>query len=278
VLLTALAVVTTGCRTSNDRVWGGTVSAPSPQTYHVPPQSAVADRGSYKIRPCPNHVPTADESWFTTQSIEGKPGAGVLTSTSVIDAGPLDVRDGELWQGGGEEMPAPDAAGVTRVPGGEPHAVLLLGHSSNGSTAVAVEVRVGTGRPVVWRQADSLGGGTDAGQMAIAGEAALGHLRSVRSFDAAIDDIDATGHWLTPCLRYSLRDDAASGPSAAVEVNLSGDGGWPGAVGYDAAGHVVDLVLSTGELPWSLFGLPGRPPAEAVADEPTATSSPAPLQ
>lgn len=241
-----------------------------------PPQSAVADMGSYRIRPCPTEPPAMGASGFTPQRLIGRPGAGSFTSTSLVDAGAINVQDGELWQNGGEYLP--DDAGVyriTRVPPGSPHVVLLLAHESGADrgTLAAVEVRVGAARPAVWRQVDSLAGGTDGGTMALAGAEALARLRRMYTFDDLQADLGATGSWITNCFRYSLASDPADAPSTALVINLFGDGSWRGAIGYDGRGEPVDVVLSAGLLPWSLLGLPGKPPPEAVAAEPSAATS-----
>jgi hypothetical protein len=194
----------------------------------------------------------------------------------VLDAGSLNVEDGELWQGDGSASPDPSQGTTTAVPAGTPDVSLLLAHSTVGATPLtdvaAVEVRLRPQRPVVWRQETSLGGGTDGGVMGLAGTAALHRLASVRSFDDEQADIDATGPWLTPCLRYTVAGEGSAG-SDSIEIELTGDGGWPGAIGYDETGAPVDVLLSTTILPWSLLGLPGTPPAQAVADEPTASAS-----
>jgi hypothetical protein len=271
LLLVALVTIS-GCASngdsSGDDFWRGKAAAAPEPSYFVPDQTAVADRDDYKIRPCPTEQPSADGSLFATHSIQGLPGANAFTSTSLVDAGPIDLRDGELWQGGAENLPFPDTTETTDVPAGQPHVVLLLANNKYGGTPAAVEVRIGSGRAAVWRQVDSLGGGTDAGTMAVAGAANVEQLRSGRSPSDALDDIDATAGWLTPCQRYSLSTDDSSSPSRAIEINLGGDGGWPGAIGFDKAGEPVDVVLSTGLLPWSLLGLSGSPPPEALVDEP----------
>lgn len=272
VFVASLGVVA-GCSGGSS---GGSHAGPSASpSFSAPPASATVDRGKYRIEACPDTPPAHGASWFTSQSIKGKPGSGAWTATRLIDAGTIDLSDGQLWDNGAEYL-AGDASpsGATKVPAGDPHVVILVATSADHHGAVAaVEVRVATARPVKWTQIDSLGGSTKAGAMGIAGHAGLERLRAVRPLDAAFSDLDATKTWITPCLRYSLASDAAAAPLTALIVHLPGSGGWPGAIGYDKAGNPADVVISIGLLPWSLLGLPGTPPAQAVAVEPTATAS-----
>jgi len=192
----------------------------------------------------------------------------------LIDAGPIDVRDGKLWQGDGVAMPDPGQGSTTSVPAGTPDVVLLDAVvASGGDQVAAVEVRVADGAPVRWVEVPTLGGGTDGGQMGLASVVGVGALARVRSFDDEQDEYHAAAQWITACSRFTLAG-AGESPAVALAVNLGGDGGWPGAVGYDAQGEPVDVVLSAGAIPWSLLGLPGTPPAEAAADEPSASPSP----
>jgi len=175
-----------------------------------------------------------------------------------------------LWADGAEYLAAPnEQPGGTKVTPGNHDVVLLLVAAGDHRAIAAAEVRIGSKQPTEWRQVDSLQGVTDAGQIAFTGRAALDRLRQVRTINDAFKDIDATKSWITPCLRYSLTGAGAS-PSTALDLWVGADGGFPGAVGYDSAGKPADIVMSTGAVPWSLLGLPGKPPAQAAALEPTA--------
>jgi hypothetical protein len=77
---------------------------------------------------------------------------------------------------------------------------------------------------------------------------------------------------MTPCTRFFRAGEPAPLING-VDIDLGGDGGWAGSVGYDTNGEAVDIVLPIGALPWSLLGLPGTPPPQAIADEPSSSSA-----
>jgi len=201
------------------------------------------------------------------------PGSGTYSRTAVVDAGSLDLSDGRLWVTGAEDLPWPDHGTGVATPRGVYPVTLLTAQGRYGPETAAALVRFNPQLPVRWVEVAGASGGTDAGQMALAGSAAADRLAEVRNQDAAMSDLDrAPEYWLTPCLRFTLPTDPSS--ELAIIINLDGDGGFPGAVGYDSAGATVAVVVSTGIVPWSLLGLPGQPPPEAVQDEPTASVTP----
>ena len=246
----------------------------SPPTVNRPSPGQVRHYSGYSARACGPFRRHVEGSLLTAQRIAGRPGARGYVRTAVVDAGLVDVRDGELWQGGGEALPDPAQGTFLDVPRGRLPVALLVAMPSDlrrfGWGVAAVEVRVSDSVPVRWVQKDKLSGGTDGGELGIGGYAAVRRLAAVRTFDSAQDEL-GTSYWYTPCQALTLESNGAA--ADALMVELTGDGGWPGAVGYDAAGAPVDVVISTGELPWSLLGLPGAPPPQAVTDEPTPTTS-----
>ena len=111
--------------------------------------------------------------------------------------------------------------------------------------------------------------------MGVIGTSAANRLARSRDFEEAVGGSPVSHHWNTVCLRFYRTKDDTLDVATALQINLDGDGGWPGAVGYDAAGQTVAVIVSTGRLPWSLFGVPGDPPPEAAASEPSASVAPA---
>ncbi|MDQ1495970.1 MAG: hypothetical protein QOG69_2453 [Actinomycetota bacterium] len=247
------------------------VAARPSQPYVTPSPDAVWNAKGYQIRPC-GVPPAGSPTFFTAAAIAGRPGGEGYSRTDVIDAGQLDLRDGRLWVTGGEYLPYLDDAVGVATPAGTFPVTLLTAQSKFGPETAAVLVEFTPKAPVRWVEVAEAGGGTDGGQMALAGVAAASRLASVRDAGASMQDIDnAPEYWLSPCLRYSLSSEPGNG--VALTVNLQGDGGFPGAVGYDFSGAETAVVVSTGLLPWSLLGLPGLPPPEAVRDEPTPSAS-----
>ena len=99
-LLLATIGVLVGCSSSS----GGANPSGSPTP--VSP-STVVNQGKYLIRACPDTAPSRGSSWFTAQSIQGRPGAAPWTATSLIDVGPIDMMDGALWANGRSPLGAP---------------------------------------------------------------------------------------------------------------------------------------------------------------------------
>lgn len=247
-------------------------TAPPPQPYVTPAPNAVWHAAGYNITSC-GAASASTPTLFTASAIAGRPGSGTYSRTDVVDAGSLDLRDGRLWVTGAEYLPWPDHGAGVATPRGLYPVTLLTAQGRYGPETAAALARFSPHLPVRWVEVAAAGGGTDAGQLALAGSAAADRLASVRNQDAAMSDIDqAPEHWVTPCMRFTLPTDPSS--ELAIIVNLDGDGGFPGAVGYDSAGGEVAVVVSTGIVPWSLLGLPGQPPPEAIQDEPTASTTP----
>jgi hypothetical protein len=221
-------------------------------------------------------VPAAGSSWFAPRAFEinSVSAQAGYRATRLVDAGPIDLSDGALWVDGAESLPAPEGSWYA-VKAGTPHVTLLIAdtHRGGGSVVAAVEIRLGEGRPVRWEQKPELAGGTDGGTMGVAGLAAARSLAAHRTFDQAVKELDTPNFWVTPCRRFFTLPAAQAAPAMALEITLTGDGGWPGAVGYDVDGHPVDVLISTTVLPWSDLGMPGTPPPQAVADEPTPSAS-----
>lgn len=247
------------------------VASPSRPTtrYFTPPPGAVARYPGWEVRPCSGR-PANGDTLFSEQQITGRPGAGGFVRVAPVSGGHLDLRDGRLHVLGGEHLPyigKPDGHPASVPPGMHPVSV-LEGYGADGNgELVAASVRFSPTPPVRWEERPELGGGTDAGTGALTGAASGQRLAAVRTGDAQFREFETGEWWLSPCQRYRLA--GAPGPEdLAVMLNLGGDGGFPGAAGFDAEGRMVAVVVSSGAVPWSLLGLPGTPPPQASQVQP----------
>jgi len=142
---------------------------------------------------------------------------------------------------------------------------VLLGQISGRNAAVAIEMHLVDDVPVRWREDNDAGWGTDAGELGIVAPVTGAWLRNAAHKDSVSV---VQPYWYTPCTRFREHE-PVTGRWDAITMDVGGDGGHPGAIGYDDKGRPMAYLTSTGDLPWSVFRVPGAAPPEALRDEPT---------
>lgn len=180
----------------------------------------------------------------------------------VVRAADLVLPDGMILETGGEYLGSDGYSTAVKVaePGTYPYFFLLSAYEGHeGRPALAQLVLDAEATPVRWEADDRFGFTTDGG---------IGYLGSPDAVPLADGEFDEEVFWWF--LDFSA-DDAEEpicwqyrydgGSNFVVFSNGYGDGGFPGAVGYDSDGEAVAITWFFGWESWILAGIPGEPPA-----------------